>query len=80
MPKKTGRRVAGSSPAMTGRETDALSAETGVTSPHQRSVIETSRLILRQWRSADIAPYTAMLADPLPRGSSPSMASRCWMK
>jgi RimJ/RimL family protein N-acetyltransferase len=27
-------------------------------------VIETERLILRQWRSDDIAPYTAMLADP----------------
>ena len=27
-------------------------------------VIETPRLILRQWRSADIAPYTAMLGDP----------------
>ena len=27
-------------------------------------VIETERLILRQWRSADIAPYTAMLGDP----------------
>ncbi|MDP3655221.1 MAG: GNAT family N-acetyltransferase [Rhodoferax sp.] len=27
-------------------------------------VIETGRLKLRQWRSADIAPYTAMLADP----------------
>jgi RimJ/RimL family protein N-acetyltransferase len=27
-------------------------------------VIETARLKLRQWRSADIAPYTAMLADP----------------
>lgn len=27
-------------------------------------VIETPRLILRQWRSADIAPYTEMLADP----------------
>ena len=26
--------------------------------------IETPRLILRQWRSADAAPYTAMLADP----------------
>src|SRR3954454_1955707 len=26
--------------------------------------IETPRLILRQWRSADIAPYPAMLADP----------------
>jgi len=26
--------------------------------------IETPRLILRQWRPADIAPYTAMLADP----------------
>jgi RimJ/RimL family protein N-acetyltransferase len=26
--------------------------------------IETPRLILRQWRSEDIAPYTAMLADP----------------
>ena len=27
-------------------------------------VIETPRLKLRQWRSADIKPYTAMLADP----------------
>ena len=27
-------------------------------------VIETARLKLRQWCSADIAPYTAMLADP----------------
>ena len=27
-------------------------------------IIETPRLKLRQWRSADIAPYTAMLADP----------------
>jgi RimJ/RimL family protein N-acetyltransferase len=27
-------------------------------------VIETPRLKLRQWRSDDIAPYTAMLADP----------------
>jgi RimJ/RimL family protein N-acetyltransferase len=27
-------------------------------------VIETPRLILRQWRSEDVAPYTAMLADP----------------
>jgi RimJ/RimL family protein N-acetyltransferase len=27
-------------------------------------VIETARLKLRQWRSADVAPNTAMLADP----------------
>ena len=27
-------------------------------------VIETPRLKLRQWRGADVAPYTAMLADP----------------
>ena len=27
-------------------------------------VLETARLKLRQWRSADVAPYTAMLADP----------------
>jgi RimJ/RimL family protein N-acetyltransferase len=27
-------------------------------------VIETARLRLRQWRGDDIAPYTAMLADP----------------
>ncbi|HEY0312776.1 MAG TPA: GNAT family N-acetyltransferase [Allosphingosinicella sp.] len=27
-------------------------------------MIETPRLILRQWRRDDIAPYTAMLADP----------------
>jgi RimJ/RimL family protein N-acetyltransferase len=28
-------------------------------------VIETERLILRPWRNADIAPNTAMLADPV---------------
>jgi RimJ/RimL family protein N-acetyltransferase len=27
-------------------------------------VVETERLILRQWRGADVAPNTAMLADP----------------
>ena len=27
-------------------------------------VIETGRLILRRWRGADVAPNTAMLADP----------------
>jgi RimJ/RimL family protein N-acetyltransferase len=27
-------------------------------------VIETERLILRQWRGSDIAPNTAMLSDP----------------
>ena len=27
-------------------------------------VVETPRLILRQWRESDIAPYTEMLADP----------------
>ena len=27
-------------------------------------VIETARLILRQWRNADMAPYTKMLSDP----------------
>ncbi len=27
-------------------------------------VIDTPRLILRQWRCEDIAPYTAMLGDP----------------
>ena len=27
-------------------------------------VIETARLKLRQWRSADAVPYPAMLADP----------------
>ena len=27
-------------------------------------VIETPRLMLRQWRSEDVAPYTAMLSDP----------------
>jgi RimJ/RimL family protein N-acetyltransferase len=30
----------------------------------QYPVIETARLKLRQWREADIAPNTAMLADP----------------
>ena len=28
-------------------------------------VIQTERLILRQWRGADVAPNTAMLADPV---------------
>jgi RimJ/RimL family protein N-acetyltransferase len=28
-------------------------------------VIETGRLILRQWRGADVVPNTAMLADPV---------------
>jgi RimJ/RimL family protein N-acetyltransferase len=37
----------------------------GVTLPrHEGPVIETERLKLRPWRSADIAPNTAMLADP----------------
>ena len=37
----------------------------GVTlSPSNGPVIDTPRLTLRQWRSDDIAPYTAMLADP----------------
>ena len=27
-------------------------------------VIETERLLLRQWRGEDMAPYTAMLSDP----------------
>ena len=27
-------------------------------------VIETERLLLRQWQSRDMAPYTAMLSDP----------------
>ena len=27
-------------------------------------VIETERLLLRQWQSCDMAPYTAMLSDP----------------
>ena len=37
----------------------------GVTLPrHEGPVIETERLKLRPWRSADIVPNTAMLADP----------------
>jgi RimJ/RimL family protein N-acetyltransferase len=32
--------------------------------PPSGPVIETPRLILRQWRSDDVAPYTAMLAEP----------------
>jgi RimJ/RimL family protein N-acetyltransferase len=37
----------------------------GATLPQSNGpVIETTRLILRQWRGGDIAPYTAMLADP----------------
>jgi RimJ/RimL family protein N-acetyltransferase len=38
--------------------------------------IETERLILRQWRDADIAANAAMLGDPLSaRASSPRTAS-----
>jgi RimJ/RimL family protein N-acetyltransferase len=38
----------------------------GVATPAQPNgpVIETERLKLRQWRVADVEPYTAMLADP----------------
>jgi RimJ/RimL family protein N-acetyltransferase len=37
----------------------------GMTLPrHEGPVIETERLRLRPWRSADIVPNTAMLADP----------------
>jgi RimJ/RimL family protein N-acetyltransferase len=37
----------------------------GATLPRlEGPVIETRRLILRQWHSEDIAPYTAMLSDP----------------
>jgi RimJ/RimL family protein N-acetyltransferase len=37
----------------------------GVTLPQPSGpVIETARLILRQWRGGDVVPYTAMLADP----------------
>ena len=38
----------------------------GVTFPRSDGpVIETERLMLRQWRGADVAPNTAMLADPV---------------
>jgi RimJ/RimL family protein N-acetyltransferase len=38
----------------------------GVTLPRSDGpVIETERLILRQWRGADVVPNTAMLADPV---------------
>jgi len=37
----------------------------GITlAPPNGPVIESERLILRQWRAADVAPYTTMLADP----------------
>ncbi len=37
----------------------------GVTLPQVNGpVIETERLILRQWQGRDIAAYTAMLSDP----------------
>ena len=43
-----------------------FSLKTGVTLAQPNGpVVETARLRLRQWRSIDIAPYTAMLADPL---------------
>ena len=38
----------------------------GVTLPRSNGpIIETGRLILRQWRGADVVPNTAMLADPV---------------
>jgi RimJ/RimL family protein N-acetyltransferase len=41
------------------------SIKPGVTSGQtNRPVIETERLILRQWCGADVAPNTAMLSDP----------------
>ena len=43
-------------------------------------MIETERLILRPWRADDIAPNTAMLADPSPAASSPPTASRSPMR
>jgi len=33
--------------------------------PDSGPVIETERLMLRRWRGADVAPNTAMLADPV---------------
>jgi len=45
--------------AQAGRQTDA----------GRWPVIETERLILRPWRSDDIAVNTAMLSDPAPRAS-----------
>ena len=38
-------------------------------------VIETERLRLRQWRGGDVAPNTAMLADPGTARFIPSTAS-----
>jgi len=39
-------------------------------------VIETERLLLREWRSSDIAQNTVMLSDQAPRASLRPMASR----
>ena len=38
-------------------------------------VIETERLILRQWRASDVAANTMMLGDPSARASLPRTAS-----
>ncbi len=49
--------------------------------------IETNRLLLRQWKPADYAPFAALNADPivmehfpdvLSRAESDAMADRCW--
>ena len=40
-------------------------------------VIETERLILRQWRAVDIAPNTAMLSDPAHRALHHSRRQAC---
>ena len=62
--------MAGSSPAMTRNknvieETDDRSAQARRhASASHGPVIETERLMLRQWQGRDMAPYTAMLSDP----------------
>jgi RimJ/RimL family protein N-acetyltransferase len=49
----------------TGRKPMIAPLKPGAALPQPNGpVIETARLILRQWRGDDIVPYTAMLADP----------------
>src|SRR4051794_35028749 len=64
-PRRSGfGRAGGTNPAMTKDEMMFAPKPNARPAQLNSPVIETPRLLLRQWRSADIAPSTAMLGDP----------------